>query len=255
MEGVSWRREGREILRQINWTVQPGEHWALLGGNGSGKTTLLRMVNGYIWPTTGRVTVLGEAFGRTDIHRLRRRIGWVSSSLGEWVNERHLAEEIVVSGKFAAVGLTFADPEEADFERAREIMDRLNIGHLYGQIYGKASHGEKQKLLIARALMADPELLILDEPTNGLDFVAREELLQTIEDLSKDPEGPTLLYVSHHIEEIIPIFSHTALIKEGTIYRQGPRKEVINEANLSYLFGRPIQIEWAKDRAWLSLKT
>lgn len=253
MEGVSWRREGREILHDINWKVDKGEHWAVLGLNGSGKTTLLNMVNGYIWPTTGDVTVLGEKFGHTDIHLLRRSIGWVSSSIGERVNGRHQTEELVVSGKFAAVGLTFANPQVEDFDRAKILMDNLGIGHTYGQTYAKCSHGEKQKVLIARALMANPQLIIFDEPTNGLDFVAREQLLDTIAGIAHDENGPTVIYVTHHIEEVLPIFSHTLLIKEGTIFAQGKREEVITNHHMSALYDRPIHVEWSNDRAWMSL--
>jgi len=253
MKDVSWRREGKEILRNINWQVNKGEHWSVLGLNGSGKTTLLNMVNGYIWPTTGEVTILGETFGRTDIHLLRQSIGWVSSSIGERINGRHHAEELVVSGKFAAVGLTFADPEKKDFERAKSIMEQLQIGHTYGQTYAKCSSGEKQKVLIARALMANPKLLILDEPTNGLDFVAREQLLETIMEIANDGDGPTIIYVTHHIEELLPAFSHTLLIKDGTIYAKGEREEVITNENMSTLYDRQIQVQWTNDRAWMSL--
>lgn len=253
MKDVSWRREGKEILRDVHWQVNEGEHWAVLGLNGSGKTTLLNMVNGYIWPTTGEVSVLGEKFGHTDIHLLRRSIGWVSSSIGERVNGRHRTEELVVSGKFAAVGLTFANPEAVDFEKAKEIMSQLGISHTYGQAYAKCSHGEKQKVLIARALMANPQLIIFDEPTNGLDFVAREQLLDTIADIANNENGPTVIYVTHHIEEVLPIFSHTLLMKEGTIYAQGKREEVITNNNMSTLYDRSIQVEWSNDRAWMSL--
>lgn len=253
MEDVSWRREGKEILHNINWQVNKGDHWAVLGLNGSGKTTLLNMVNGYIWPTTGNVTVLGETFGHTDIHMLRRSIGWVSSSIGERVNGRHRAEELVVSGKFAAVGLTYANPTAEDFERAKEIMIDLGIGHTYSQTYAKCSHGEKQKVLIARALMADPKLIIFDEPTNGLDFVAREQLLDTIANIANDENGPTVIYVTHHIEEVLSIFSHTLLMKDGTIYRQGNREEVITNEHMSTLYDRPIKVEWTNNRAWMSL--
>src|SRR5690625_2400254 len=179
MKNVSWRRQGKEILHNINWEVKNGEHRAVLGLNGEGKTTLLNMVNGYIWTTTGEVSVLGNKFENTDIHKLRHSIGWVSSSLGEKVNGRHHTEDIVVSGKFAAVGLMFADPKEEDFENAREWMERLGVEHTYGAPYEKCSNGEKQKILIARGLIAHPKLLILDEPTSGLDFVAREELIAT----------------------------------------------------------------------------
>lgn len=253
MQNVSWRREGKEILRNINWNVHKGEHWAILGLNGSGKTTLLNMVNGYIWPTTGEVTILGEKFGRTDIHLLRRSIGWVSSSLSERMNGRHHTEELVVSGKFAAVGLTFVDPTREDFDRAKHLMEQLGIAHTYGQTYAKCSNGEKQKILIARALMAQPQLLILDEPTNGLDFVAREQLLETIMNIANDEAGPTVIYVTHHIEEVLPIFSHTLLMKNGTIYAQGSREKVITNENMSTLYERPIHVEWSNERAWMSL--
>lgn len=253
IEDVSWRREGKEILHNINWRVSKGEHWAVLGLNGSGKTTLLNMVNGYIWPTKGEVTILGETFGRTDIHMLRRSIGWVSSSLGERVNGRHLTEEIIVSGKFAAVGLTFANPDEQDFARAKDLMERLGIAHTFGQTYAKCSNGEKQKVLIARALMAEPRLLIFDEPTNGLDFVAREQLLETIMVIANKDNGPTIIYVTHHIEEVLPTFSHTLLMKDGTIYAKGEREQVITNENMSTLYNRNINVQWANERAWMSL--
>lgn len=253
MKDVSWRREGKEILHHINWHVKKGEHWTVLGLNGSGKTTLLNMVNGYIWPTTGEVTVLGEKFGHTDIHTLRRSIGWVSSSLGERINGRHKTEDLVVSGKFAAVGLVFAEPEEADFVRAKELMEQLNIVHTYGQPYEKCSHGEKQKILIARGLMAEPKLLILDEPTNGLDFIAREQLLETIDSIARREVAPTIIFVTHHIEEVLPTFSHTLLLKEGTVFAKGKRKNVITNEYMSSLYEQSINVQWKNDRAWMSI--
>lgn len=254
MEDVSWRREGKYILKQIDWQVKKGEHWAILGLNGSGKTTLLNMVNGYIWPTTGSMSVLGNEFGKTDIHRLRRSIGWVSSSLGERINGRHKAEELVISGKFAAVGLTFVEPEQKDYDQAVELMEKLGIRHTYGRPYITCSHGEKQKILIARALMAEPSLLIFDEPTNGLDFVAREQLLETIEQFARDPLAPTMIYVTHHIEEVLPTFSHTLLLKDGTIFAKGKRKEVITKSKMSTIFNRKVDVQWKNSRAWMTLE-
>lgn len=253
MKNVSWRREGKQILHNINWTVQKNEHWAVLGLNGSGKTTLLNMVNGYIWPSTGEVSVLGEKFGATDILNLRRSIGWVSSSLGERVNGRHPTEDIVVSGKFAAYGLVFAEPEEADFKRAKSLMELLGVAHTYGKSYEKCSHGEKQKILIARALIADPKLLILDEPTNGLDFVAREELLETIAVIARADDGPTIIFVTHHIEELVPEFSHALLLKDGTVYAQGKREEVLTDEIMSGLYESTLKIEWRQNRAWMTM--
>lgn len=254
MKNVSWRRQGVEILHNLNWQVTKGENWAVLGLNGAGKTTLLNMVNGYIWPTTGEVSVLGNKFGHTDIHQLRKSIGWVSSSLGERVNGRHLAEDIVVSGKFASIGLVFAEPVVEDFERARELMELLRVDYTYGQHYEKCSQGEKQKILIARGLMANPDLLILDEPTNGLDFIAREELLQTIEQIGKREKAPTIIFVSHHIEEILPIFSHTLLLENGTVFAKGIREEVLTSDYMSRLYKRNIQVDWRSNRAWMTLQ-
>ena len=255
IQNVSWRRQGKVILHDMNWQVNAGEHWAVIGLNGAGKTTLLNMVNGYIWPTTGSVSVLGNKFGKTDIHEMRKSIGWVSSSLGERVNGRHLAEDIVVSGKFAAVGLVFADPTEDDFVRARELMASLGADYLIGQPYEKCSHGEKQRILIARGLMANPRLLILDEPTNGLDFVAREELLAAIDGLAARDDAPTTIFVTHHIEEVLPMFSHALLLKDGTVLTQGKSEDVLTSENLSELYGKTIDVAWRNHRAWMSLLT
>jgi|SRR5690625_692444 len=253
MNNVSWRRSRKEILHRINWTVKKGEHWAVLGLNGAGKTTLLNMVNGYIWPTTGEVTVLGEKFGKTDIHQLRRSIGWVSSSLRERVNEYHLTEEIVISGKYAAVGVTFVEPTEQDYEQARKWMEMLSVDHTYGARYAVCSNGEKQKILLARSLMANPKLLILDEATNGLDFVAREELLRTIERLAKDEAAPTIIFVTHHIEEVLPMFTHTLLLKDGTVFEKGERKRVLTNTHMSKMYDEAIEVHWRSDRAWLTI--
>lgn len=253
IKDVSWRRQGKEVIGQMNWQVERGEHWAVLGLNGAGKTTLLNMVNGYIWPTTGTVSVLGRKFGQTDIHDLRRSIGWVSSSLGERVNGRHLAEDIVISGKFASTGLVFQEPEEADYERAKELLTFLRADYLHGRAYEKCSQGEKQKILIARGLMANPKLLILDEPTNGLDFISREELLDAIGELAAAPDAPTIIFVTHHIEEVLPVFSHTLLLKDGTVFAQGERRDILTSDNLSALYGRQLTASWKQDRAWLAL--
>lgn len=253
MKNVSWRRQGKEILRDVSWEVKKGQHWAVLGLNGAGKTTLLNMVNGYIWPTTGEVSVLGNKFGKVDIHQLRKSIGWVSSSLGERINGRHTVEDIVVSGKFASVGLVFAEPEDEDFEKARKLMTMLGIDYAYGRDYEKCSQGEKQKILIARGLMAEPELLILDEPTTGLDFIAREDLLQTIEQISKAENAPTIIFVTHHIEEVLPIFSHMLLLEAGTVFAEGLREDVLTSADMSRLYNRNIQVEWQNDRAWMTV--
>ncbi|MGM8212363.1 ABC transporter ATP-binding protein [Virgibacillus sp. W0430] len=253
MTKVSWKRSGKTILTDINWQVNKGEHWAVLGLNGSGKTTLLNMVNGYIWPTTGEVTVLGKKFGKTDLRELRQSIGWVSSSLQERMNGRHLVEDIIVSGKFASIGLYHVETTEADFERAHALMEQLGCAYLYNRTYDTCSNGEKQKILIARGLMSSPKLLILDEPTSGLDCIARDELLHALQNLLQSKTAPTLIYVTHHIEEVLPIFSHTLLMKQETIYDQGKRKDVLTEKNLSAFFEKPVLVEWHSDRPWMTL--
>lgn len=253
IEDVSWLRQGEKILHHIDWTVQKGEHWAVLGLNGSGKTTLLNMINGYIWPSKGTVQVLGCLFGQTNIHHLRKRIGWVSSSLSERIYHRTKTEDLVTSGKYASVG-QFDSPTSEDYAIAKDLMQQLHISHLYGRWYESCSQGEKQKILIARALMAEPELLILDEPTNGLDFLAREELLQTIATLAKDQNGPSLIFVTHHIEEITKEFSHTLLLQNGTVLSKGKTKDILTTKELSRLFKTPVTVEWQGGRAWLQRK-
>lgn len=253
MSQVSWKRQGKQVLSEIDWTVKKGEHWAILGLNGSGKTTLLNMVNGYIWPTTGRVTVLDCPFGRTNIHELRKRIGWVSSSLGQRINERSLVEDLVVSGKFASTGL-YDDPSVQDRKDALELLDKLQIAYLKGRLYATCSQGERQRILIARGLMAKPELLILDEPTNGLDFIAREQLLETITTLAKEVDGPTLVFVTHHIEEITNDFTHTLFMQDGRATHQGLTTDLLTEDTLSELFQTDIAVQWRKERAWIQLK-
>ncbi|MGY0694367.1 ABC transporter ATP-binding protein [Virgibacillus sp. FSP13] len=252
MQQVSWKRQGEEILSDIDWEVVNGEHWAILGLNGSGKTTLLNMINGYIWPTKGRVSILEKSFGQTDIRELRKSIGWVSSSLQERMKETERVENIVVSGKFASIGL-YENPTEDDFEKSYQIMEQLHFGHLRGRTYQTCSQGEKQKILIARGLMGSPNLLILDEPTNGLDFISREELMNTINQIAIQKNAPTILFVTHHIEEIMPIFTHTLLLKQGTIYGRGKREEMLTKEHLSRLFDLPVQIDWSNDRAWMTL--
>lgn len=252
IKDVNWQRNQKKILENINWTVQKGEHWAVLGLNGSGKTTLLNMVNGYIWPTTGTLSVLGEKFGKTDIRKLRRRIGWVSSSLQSRINGYTRIEDVVVSGKFASTGL-YDSPTEADFAKAFKLMEKLNITKLTGKFYEVCSQGERQKILIARGLMAEPELLILDEPTNGLDFLSREELLQTIEELINDANSPTIIFVTHHIEEILPAFTHTLLLEKGQVFSEGKRTELLTSEMLTKFFKQNVLVEWRQDRAWLSL--
>lgn len=251
MKNVSWMREGKTVLEGIDWKVGEGEHWALFGLNGSGKTTLLNLLCGYIWPTTGEIHVLGHKFGEIDLRELRKSIGWVSSSLQERIHGGEKAQHLVVSGKFASFGL-YDKPEDEDYDRAAVLMEQLRCGHLKDRTYQTCSQGEQQKLLIARALMASPKLLILDEATNGLDFISKEGLLDSINELARQPDAPNMLYVTHHTEEILPIFARTLLLRRGREFTQGKTSEVLSTESLSEFFEMPVRVDWNGNRAWLS---
>lgn len=253
LKNVSWRRGEQEILHGIEWTVEQGQHWAILGLNGSGKTSILNMINGYMWPTTGEISVLGHKFGTIDLRELRKSIGWVSSSLQEKIRPNEQTLDIVISGRHASIGL-YAGIENRDREKAEQLMRDLGCAHLLGRTYQTCSQGEKQKLLIARALMASPRLLILDEASNGLDFISREALMQSIDRLASRPDAPTLLLVTHHTEEISPLFSHSLLIRRGRLFAQGRSEEVLSEEKLSEFFEMPVGVEWRGGRAWLSVR-
>lgn len=254
IDNVSWIRDGKKIIKNINWKVQSGEHWAIVGLNGSGKTTLLNMINGYIFPSTGKMSVLGKEFGRYDLRELRKSIGWVSSSLQEqlYINEK--VEEIVLSGKFATIGL-YHKPNEEEIEQVHNLLEQLKCIHLVNRLFKTLSQGEKQKILIVRALISNPKLLILDEPCNGLDIFAREQLLSTIEEIGNEPAAPTLLYVSHHIEEILPIFNYTLLIRKGEIHSTGKTCKVVTGDNLSQFFEAPVDVVIRNERVWMNVIT
>jgi iron complex transport system ATP-binding protein len=250
LKDVSWICDNKYILRGINWNVQKGEHWAIIGLNGSGKTSLLNMINGYIWPSKGEISVLDRKFGSYDIRELRKKIGWVSSSLQEKFYAAETALEIVLSGKYATIGL-YDEPKPGYVDRALHLLKQFRCEHAANQPSLTLSQGEKQKVLIARALIHSPALLILDEPCAGLDMFAREQVLSLMEHIAGQKSAPTLLYVSHHIEEILPVFTHTLLMRKGQIYSQGETREVLTKRNLSDFFEMPVDIRWRKGRAWM----
>jgi iron complex transport system ATP-binding protein len=250
MENVSLTREGNQIITEVDWQIEKGEHWALIGLNGAGKTTLLNILNGYLWPTTGKVSVLGQRFGKTDLRELRKAIGWVSSALQERIKISAIAEDIVMSGKFSSIGL-YEETSEADRNQALEIMRKLDIPQLEGRKYHTCSQGEQQRILIGRALMAQPELLILDEPTNGLDFIARESLLRTVQQLMTTDNAPTIVFVTHHTQEILPEFTHTFLLREGKNFAQGKTKEILRNDLLTEFFGQTAHVYWQNNRPHL----
>lgn len=240
-EQVSLIREKKILLNDINWTVKENENWAILGLNGAGKTLLLQLITGYIWPSKGRLTVLDEVFGKTSIPALQRRIGWVSTALQYRIKDYETAERIVLSGKFASIGI-YQKYTEEDLDQAKNILCAFGADHLIGKKYQILSQGERQLILIGRAMMTNPELLILDEPCNGLDLFAREKLLGHIEKIALAADSPTLLYVSHHTEELLPCFEHLMLLKNGQIFAQGTRELLFNKETLTSFYEEPIQI-------------
>ncbi|WP_067924340.1 ABC transporter ATP-binding protein [Alicyclobacillus shizuokensis] len=254
MRGVSWRRQGHTIIQDVDWNIRAGEHWAVVGRNGSGKTSLLSMINGYIWPSRGEVEVLGQRLGRVPVQELRRQIGWVSQSMAEQIAQSasagDAAVQIVISGKYASVGL-WQGFDAADAETAMGLLRQFRCESLADKPFQVLSQGEKQRVLLARAWMAKPRLLILDEPCTGLDLPTREELLAAIAWLGEQPDGPTLVYVTHHTEEILPCFSHTLLLQQGRVLAQGPSRDVLSADLLSDAFGLPVAVTWENDRPWV----
>jgi len=252
LENVSLKREGSLILKNINWNIKKGEHWVLFGLNGSGKTAILNMLNAFYFPSSGNVTVLGKKFGKTYLgEELRKKIGFVSSALQEKLHNNDNAFEIVLSGAFASIGL-YERPTNEMREKAIDLLKQLGCFEYANRNYNTLSQGEKQRVLIGRALMAEPELLIFDEPTNGLDFIAREQLLETIQNIAKNPGSPTMIYVTHHVEEILPVFNKTLLLKRGEVFSSADTKDMISSQQLSEFFGVSVTVFWQRDRPFLS---
>lgn len=252
MEDVSLIRGEKWILQNINWSIHKGEHWVLFGLNGAGKTALLNIVNAYYYPTKGKVSVLGREFGRDPIGgELRKHIGFVSSSLQQKFHPGDNAFEVVLSGAYASIGL-YETPSDNIREKAITLLKELGCIHYANRNYENLSQGEKQRVLIARALMANPSLLILDEPTNGLDFIAREEFLETIDEIAKKENAPTMVYVTHHVEEILPIFNKTLLLKKGHVFSVGDTNEQISRSNLSHFLSMDVDVIWKNDRPLIS---
>lgn len=252
-ENVSVRRNKKQILHNVNWKVNKGEHWCILGLNGSGKTSILNVVNGYLYPNEGKVVVLGEQFGKTNLGELRKDIGYISFSLQEQIRGFDSVLSIVLSGKFASIGL-YEAVEKKDVVRARELLCMLNIPHLEDESFNTLSQGERQRVVIARALFAEPKILILDEPCNALDIITREELLHFIGKIAESDKAPTLIYVTHHVEEVLPCFDHTLLMKDGEVFEAGLTKDLLTEEKLSQFYGRPVSIQYEQERAWIALK-
>jgi iron complex transport system ATP-binding protein len=235
------------ILQDIQWTVQPGEHWVLLGPNGSGKTTLLNSLTGFMPATAGSISLLGATYGKSDWRKLRKKVGWVSPTVAGRIEDREPAVAAVLSGRKAMINYWGALKEE-ELKEAGGILREIGCEHLAERPWAYLSQGERQRVLIGRALMAKYQLLLLDEPCAGLDMVAREEFLHFLDGLLQKKQVPTLVLVTHHVEEITPSFTHVLLLKAGRVFAQGDKAEVLNSANLSQVFAREIELKTEGDR-------
>jgi len=245
------KRGNTTILKDVNWTVRRGEQWVILGANGSGKTSLLKALTGYLTPTDGVVNLLGREFGEADWRELRERIGVVSASVSGLMHEEDSAWEIVVGGVKAMIGV-WGKFTDAEWKKASRLLTSLGVGYLRERPWLVLSQGERQRVLIARAMMASPAVLILDEPCSGLDPVAREYFLQDMEKLARKKSAPALVLVTHHIEEITPSFTHVLGLLNGEMAFQGEREKTLNEKNLSAIFGAKARMRRNGERFNLS---
>jgi iron complex transport system ATP-binding protein len=241
--GVTVRRGGATLIEDIDWTVEEDERWVILGPNGAGKTTLMQVASAQIHPTAGVAGVLGEVLGAVDVFDLRPRVGLTSAALAERIPRQELVRDVVVSASYSVLGRWREEYDDLDHERARELMDELGVGRLANRTFGTLSEGERKRVQIARALMTDPELLILDEPAAGLDLGGREDLVSTLSVLAMDGVAPAIILVSHHVEEIPPGFTHVLMLREGRVTAIGPLERVMTEQALAATFGMPLVLQ------------
>jgi iron complex transport system ATP-binding protein len=246
--GVSLRRDGRNLVGPLDWAVELDERWVVIGPNGAGKTSLLRVAAAVEHPSTGVAFVLGERLGRIDVSELRSRIGFSSSALAQRVPSDEVVRDLVVSAAYAVLGRWRERYEDVDYQRVADMLESLGAEHLVDRTYGTLSEGERKRVLIARALMTDPELLLLDEPAAGLDLGGREELVARLTDLAADPDAPAIVLVTHHVEEIPPGYTHALLLAEGQAVAAGLLPDVLTAENLSAAFGQSIALEEADGR-------
>ncbi|MFC5711857.1 ABC transporter ATP-binding protein [Thalassorhabdus alkalitolerans] len=254
LKDITVKIQGKTLLEHFEWTISHGEHWGLLGLNGSGKTTILKLITGFLWPTKGNVTVLGNKFGQVNVQEVRKKIGWVSDALDDRYRAKpgDTALEIAASGKYGSIGI-YSPLSRQEYLNAKEALSLFGMEPAEEKVFYQLSQGEKRRVMLARAWLAEPDLLLLDEPCSGLDVKAREDLLSRLESLSKEPNSPAVIYVTHHVEEILPFVTHMQLIKNGTSAGNGRKEEVITSSNLTNTFDVPCEIEWKDNRPWLSI--
>jgi iron complex transport system ATP-binding protein len=246
---VTVRRGQSVLVDGIDWVVEEDERWVVLGPNGAGKTTLLQMASTQMHPSAGVAKVLGAQMGRVDVFELRPRIGLTSAALAERIPRSERVRDVVVSASYGVLGRWREEYDDLDHDRAQELLVEIGIPHLADRTFGTLSEGERKRVQIARALMVDPEVLLLDEPAAGLDLGGREDLVSTLSTLAYDPDSPATVLVSHHVEEIPPGFTHVLMLRQGKVVAAGLLEEELNEANLSATFGMPLAL-WHEDGRW-----
>ncbi|KAA8785985.1 iron complex transport system ATP-binding protein [Paenibacillus sp. 4624] len=252
MENISLRREENQILDDVHLRIEPGEHWVILGRNGSGKTTLLEMMNGYMFPSSGRIEVLGNVYGQCDVREVRKEIGYISQTLIEKLTLRDPVWEVVATGAYAFLRFYQTIPDEVK-TKAMNLLDEMGFAKLADQPLGTLSQGERKKVMLARSLMSEPKLLIMDEPCAGLDLYEREKMLIEIDRLRQ--RNMTVVYVTHHVEEIVPLFTHVALIRDGRIAAAGPKHEILTEDTIKHTYDIPVEVQWHEDRPWIRVRS
>lgn len=250
LDGVSFVRDGRTLLDGIDWTVRTGENWLVLGANGSGKTTLLRIASLYEHPTHGRVEVLGERLGRTDVRMLRRRVGYASAALAAQLRPGLTARDVVMTARYAALEPWWNTYDDDDRARATVCLDRLGVAHLASRTLGTLSSGEQQRVLLARTLMNEPGVVLLDEPSARLDLGGREQLVAALDELMRSPGSPPLVLVTHHVDEVPTGITHALLLSGGSVLAQGPIDDVLTAEALTACFGVPLHVERRPGGRW-----
>jgi iron complex transport system ATP-binding protein len=240
---VTLRRGGQVLIGPVTWSVELDERWVVIGPNGAGKTSLLRIAAATEHPSSGTAYVLGERLGRTDMAELRSRVGLSSSALSQRVPDGELVRDLVVSAGYAVLGRWREQYQDVDYTQALDMLESVGAEHLAERTYETLSEGERKRVLIARSLMTDPELLLLDEPAAGLDLGGREELVARLEDLAADPDAPAIVLVTHHVEEIPHGFSHALILSEGRVVDAGLLTDVLTAENLSRAFGQSIALD------------
>jgi iron complex transport system ATP-binding protein len=243
LQSVTIRRGTTTILDEVTWTVRDGERWVVLGRNGAGKTTLLQVAAGRMHPTTGTAHLLGSQLGRVDVFELRPRIGLSSASLADRIPGGERVRDVVLTAAYGVTGRWREQYESLDETRAADLLSAFGVAHLAERLFGTLSEGERKRVQIARSLMTDPELLLLDEPAAGLDLGGREELVGALAELATDRRSPVLVLVTHHVEEIPPGFTHILLLRDGSAFAQGPIDEVLTAETLSGAFGLPLVVD------------